>query len=145
VPPHKADQSLDLAFIITLAGAAELVLKQAQSKDPRPVDQYLGPNSTFGASLVLSDRVDCGTPTKYAKASTCPLFHFGAKCLGNLARIGLEERRIAVWQVHAEIVMAHLLAINDRIGPQKRLGPKSTCACPGLWLSGTNTSRVRRF
>ena len=52
MPPHKADQSLDLAFIITLAGAAELVLKQAQSKDPRPVAQYLCPNSTFGASFV---------------------------------------------------------------------------------------------
>jgi hypothetical protein len=37
------------------------------------------------------------------------------KGLGHLGRIGLDERRIAVRQIHAEIVEPHQLAVDDPV------------------------------
>jgi hypothetical protein len=53
---------------------------------------------------------DCGTPPKKAKAATCP-----SQKAWPPRQDRLDERRIAVRQIHAEIVEPHQLAVDDPV------------------------------
>jgi hypothetical protein len=111
---HEADQPFDIAFVIALAGAAELVFEQIMALQraehlaarPRSVAQYPR-HRQFG--VIVKDRA------RYAAEKGKRLHMPITKRLGNFGRIGLEERRIAVRQIHAEIMVPDQLAIDNCI------------------------------
>ena len=113
-PPHEADQPFDFTFVVTLAGTPKLVLEQIMALQgaehlaacPRPVAQYPRHRQS---GVIVQDRARHAA--KERKRFDVPI----TKRLGNFGRIGLEERRVAVRQIHAEIMVPHQLAIDDRI------------------------------
>ena len=75
VPPDEADQSLDLALVVALARPAEPVLEQIVGlklrEDARSLPLPIAQDRAT-ASLVLSYRMERGTPPKKATAALWP-------------------------------------------------------------------------
>ena len=98
VPPDEADQSLDLALVVALARPAEPVLEQIVGLKLREDARSLRfPAQDPATGLVLSYRMDRGTPPKKANAALWP-------SAGRLRRIGRNKATITVGKVEGKEV-----------------------------------------
>ena len=75
VAPGIADQILDLALVVALARPTKAILEQVvgrQLAEGAVRCRLPSPRTRATASLVLSYKIDRGTPPKNANADTCP-------------------------------------------------------------------------
>ncbi len=103
VPPDPANQSLNLAFIVALAGAAEAIIKQVVrlqlAENPRPLSCSVTQNPGHGdPGVVIEDRLRHTAEEREGRRVA------GAKRFRRLRRISLHKAGIAVRQVKREEV-----------------------------------------
>jgi hypothetical protein len=75
--------------------------------------RFPSPQIFATAIVVLSYRIDSGTPPKKANAQTCPSRNAEPKMSWRLARIGFDEARVRLRQVHAKEVDLHPHPADD--------------------------------
>ena len=103
VPPDQPDQTLDLAFVVALAGPAEPIGEQVMrlqfAEHARPLPRSVAQDPRHRQlGVVIQDRRR--HPAEERERRNMP----GAERLRRLRRIGLHEAGVAVRQVHREEV-----------------------------------------
>ena len=138
VAPGVADQALDLALVVALAGPAEAVEEQVVrlqlGEGARPLAPAVAEDAGHRQlGVVVEDR-----PRHAAQEGEGRVVAV-EEGLDPLGRVGLDEAGIRVRQVEAEEVDL----LRDTPPITATASPKSTWAWPGGWASGTNTSACR--
>ncbi len=113
VPAGVADQALDLAFVVTLAGPPEAILEEIVglqlAEDPRALARSIAQDTRHRQrGVVVEDRAR--HPAKEGEGRNVPL----AEGLAGLRRIGLDETGIRVRQVHGKEMDLALDPGDDR-------------------------------
>jgi hypothetical protein len=107
----------------------------SKRRNSRVSVRSLGPTIRLTASLVLSYAVFVGTPPKNPNAATWPAWNVSVHSRGYADTKNASE--------YGSVITASA-AFTRTPAISTVASPKSNCASPAGWLSGTNTSPLTR-